>query len=79
LPRLTRTTGLRSSSITHAGTPTIDPLRAEQALLQAVRVRPDDADATYRLALLYHDQGRPADAVPHYQSVLRLRDPFSGD
>jgi tetratricopeptide (TPR) repeat protein len=47
--------------------------RAEQALLQAVRANPGDADVACRLALLYHDHGRPADALPHYQAVLRLR------
>jgi Flp pilus assembly protein TadD len=47
--------------------------RAEQALLQAVSARPGDADAAYRLALLYQEHGRPADAVPHYQHVLQLR------
>jgi tetratricopeptide (TPR) repeat protein len=47
--------------------------RAEQALLLVVRGHPQDADAALRLALLYHDHGRPADAVPHYQAALRLR------
>ena len=48
-------------------------LRAEQAQLQAVRAHPGDPDAALRLALLYHDHGRPAAAVPHYQAALRLR------
>ncbi len=38
-----------------------------------MRAHSDDADAAYRLALLYHDHARPADAVPHYQNVLRAR------
>ena len=53
--------------------PSAEFARAEQALLQTVRAHPQDADAVLRLALLYHDHGRPADAVPHYQSALRLR------
>jgi tetratricopeptide (TPR) repeat protein len=55
------------------GAPPADFLRAEQALVQAVRDRPGDAATAYRLALLYHDHGRPADAVPHYETVLRAR------
>ncbi len=47
--------------------------RAEQALTQAVRGDPEDAGAALRLAQLYHDHGRPADAVSHYQAALRLR------
>jgi tetratricopeptide (TPR) repeat protein len=50
-----------------------DFARAEQALQQALRADPGDANAACRLALLYHDHGRPADAVPHYQAALRLR------
>jgi tetratricopeptide (TPR) repeat protein len=56
-----------------ASAPPADFVRAEQALLQAVRARPGDADAAYRLAVFYHDHDRPADAVPHYEAALRSR------
>jgi Tfp pilus assembly protein PilF len=55
-------------------TPTLAEFhRAEQALLEAARADPADADTAYRLVLLYHDRGRPADAVPYYQHALQLR------
>jgi Flp pilus assembly protein TadD len=56
-----------------APVPHADFARAEQALQHALRANPQDADAACRLALLYHDHGRPADAVPHYQAALRRR------
>jgi tetratricopeptide (TPR) repeat protein len=56
-----------------ASRPPAEFARAEQALLSALRGRPGDPDTAYRLALLYHDHGRPADAVPHYEAVLRAR------
>jgi tetratricopeptide (TPR) repeat protein len=53
--------------------PPPDFARAEQALRQALGADPNNPDAACRLALLYHDHGRPADAVPHYQTALRIR------
>ena len=56
-----------------APVPSAEFLRAEQTLLQALRVHPVDADVAYRLGLLYHDHGRQAEAVPYFQKVLSLR------
>ena len=56
-----------------ASAPPPEFVRAEQALLQALRAWPGDADAVFRLGLLYQDHGRSDDALDCYRRTIAAR------
>jgi tetratricopeptide (TPR) repeat protein len=52
--------------------PDLDVHNIESLLEQAVALDPKLSDAQFQLGNLYADQGRYAEAIPHYESALRV-------
>ena len=44
---------------------------------QALRIKPDLAEAHYNLAVALEQTGKIEDAIRHYEQVLRLKPDFS--
>ena len=50
-----------------------EPARAIEALAEAVRLAPDDADTRFNLGFLYHERGDLDRAVIEFREAIRLR------
>ena len=48
-------------------------LKAIEYMQKAIELSPDFAEAQGRLALLFVQDGRPADAIPHLEEVVKVR------
>lgn len=49
---------------------------AEQAARSALRMAPDDPEAHYWLGVVLEDEGRPREAIPHYQVAAKANPDF---